>query len=287
MCNSLRRKMPVLAAVFGFVLLSGCGAEDDAAIVGEAPLLGIPAEGVDAGGEGRWWQPTVTDSWQWQLEGELNLGYEVEVYDVDLFDTEAATIDELKGAGRRVICYFSAGSREDWRDDAKGFAPAAVGTTLDGWEDERWVDVTHPSVREVMAERLDVAVNKGCDGVEPDNVDAHDNETGFSFSRDDQLAFNTWMAAQAHDRGLAVGLKNALGLIPDLVDHYDFAVNEECWAYEECGALIPFISAGKPVFHVEYQTNFITDGGCAEMKALGFQSMLLPLDLDDSFRSPC
>lgn len=36
---------------------------------------------------------------------------------------------------------FSAGTREDWRDDADDFPAAAVGEALGDWEGEVWVDV--------------------------------------------------------------------------------------------------------------------------------------------------
>jgi hypothetical protein len=38
--------------------------------------------------------------------------------------------------------------------------------------------------------RLDLAKNKKCDGVEPDNIDGFQNKTGFSLSYSDQLNFN-------------------------------------------------------------------------------------------------
>jgi len=52
---------------------------------------------------------------------------------------------------------------------------------------------------------------------------------------------------------LEIGLKNSLALIEDLVDHYDFAVNEQCAEFDECSDYKPFTSANKPVFHVEYK----------------------------------
>ena len=39
------------------------------------------------------------------------------VAEFNLFDVPDATFDELRSAGRLVICYFSAGSFEEWRDD--------------------------------------------------------------------------------------------------------------------------------------------------------------------------
>lgn len=283
------RLLPLLLA--GLLVVGACGDDDDTFVAEPAPTTTtavveeMPREPVVRSGEP--WIPRVDDTWQWQLEGELNLAYDVDVYDIDLFDTPASTIAALQAEGRRVICYYSSGSWEEWRDDAPDFAAEAIGDTLYGWEDERWLDVTHPSVRTVMAERLDLAAAKGCDAVEPDNVDAWDNDTGLSFTWEEQLAYNRWTAEQAHARGLAVGLKNATGQVPHLVDVYDFAVNEECFNYDECEALLPFIDAGKPVFHVEYNDRFLSDGGCAHTTDLGFQSLFLPLDLNDEFRTSC
>src|SRR4051812_14930332 len=55
------------------------------------------------------------------------------VYDIDLFDSERATIDALHAAGAYVICYFSAGSRENWRPDATGFPEIVLGSNYEGW----------------------------------------------------------------------------------------------------------------------------------------------------------
>ena len=113
---------------------------------------------------------TAASTWQWQLQGELDTSADVDVYDIDVFDSEPSTIAGLQADGRTVICYFSAGSYESWRPDADEFDPTALGDTLDGFEDERWLDVREVSVRAVAEGRLDLAVDKGCDGIEPDNV---------------------------------------------------------------------------------------------------------------------
>jgi hypothetical protein len=94
---------------------------------------------------GEWYRPTVETTWQWQLQpngsGAINTSYDVEVYDVDLFDVSDELIGELQAAGRRVICYFSAGSYESFRGDAEAFEQADLGSTLDGFADERWLDI--------------------------------------------------------------------------------------------------------------------------------------------------
>jgi hypothetical protein len=97
-----------------------------------------------------------------------------------------------------------------------------------------------------MELRLDLAVEKRCDGVEPDNVDAYDgNDPGFPLTYEDQIDYNTFLAAEAHSRGLSVGLKNDLAQVEDLLDLFDWALNEECFQWDECGDLQPFIDPGQ------------------------------------------
>jgi hypothetical protein len=35
--------------------------------------------------------------------------------------------------------------------------------------------------------------------------------------------------------------------------YFDFALNEQCFQYNDCAPLLPFIKAGKAVFQVEYE----------------------------------
>ena len=198
------------------------------------------------------WRPVTGTSWEWQISGRVDTSHDVAMYDVDLFDTPLATIDRLHREGRVVICYFSAGTLETFRHDVGALDEAAIGRDLRGWKRERWLDVRAASVRGLMLARLDLAVERRCDGVEPDNVDAYENESGFDLTADDQLAYDRFLAREAHARGLSVGLKNAVGLARALEPDFDWALDEECLVYRECHALAPFIAAGKAVFHVEY-----------------------------------
>ncbi len=131
---------------------------------------------------------------------------------------------------------------------------------------------------------MDLAVQKGFDGVDPDNVDGYDNDTGFRLSYDDQIAYNVFLANAAHRRGLSVGLKNDLGQIVDLEPYFDWALNEQCYRYHECNELLPFIDAGKAVFHVEYNRPAMTF--CRRSNQLGFSSMRKRGHLD-AWMNPC
>ena len=68
-----------------------------------------------------------------------------------------------------------------------------------------------------------------------------------------QLEYNRWQVELAHSLDLAISLKNTLQLIPQLVDLYDFAVNEQCYQYNECNVYAPFTQQGKAVLNFEYK----------------------------------
>ena len=226
-----------------------------------------------------WWMPRPSMSWQWQLMGKLNDEYVVDVYDVDLFDTSKESITALKAKGIKVICYFSAGSYEEWRSDEADFSDDVLGNTLDGGEDEKWLDISQIELlAPVMRKRLDLAVEKGCDGVEPDNVDGYANDNGFSLTAQDQLGYNKWLAAEAHERALAIGLKNDVDQILELVNDFDFAVNEQCFEYGECELLLPFVEREKAVFGVEYELE--PEEFCERAKSMRLSWLKMEYELD-------
>lgn len=223
--------------------------------------------------------PQPDESWQWQLTGELNTQYKVDIYDVDLVETPQETIDALHDQGKKVICYFSGGTWENYRDDADAFPSDVLGKTLSNWPDERWLDVSrYQDFAGIMQARLDLAVKKNCDAVEADNMDAYQNANGLSLTSEDQLVYNRWMANQAHQRGLGIGLKNDLDQVAALVEVFDFAINEQCFFYEECHLLQPFIDQGKAVFGVEYELE--PDAFCQEAKRMGMRWLKMDYDLD-------
>ncbi|MDH5394129.1 MAG: endo alpha-1,4 polygalactosaminidase [Gammaproteobacteria bacterium] len=242
---------------------------------------------------GSWYLPDISASWQWQLSGTVNTSYDVTIYDIDLFDA-AHNIATLQEMGKKVICYFSAGSSENWRPDFADFLPADMGNDLAGWPGERWLDVRSQNVRSIMQARLDLAAFQGCDGVEPDNMDGYTNKSGFNFTADDQLDYNRFIANEAHLRGLSVGLKNDVEQIGALVQYYDFAVNEQCFQYAECDVYKIFTDLNKPVFNAEYpaedsslNTSSNQQALCQQAAALNIRTLILPLNLNDSFRISC
>lgn len=220
-----------------------------------------------------------------QLNGNVNLAQKAQVYDIDLYDTPTEVIQNLKASGHIVICYFSAGTYEDWRDDAVLFPKSAIGKSLSEWPGESWVDIRDETVRTILANRIDLAQKKGCDGVDPDNVDGFTHDTNFALTESAELEFTNWLADQAHARGLRIGLKNALDLVPHLAAKYDFSVNEQCHEYNECGQLNPFLKLGKAVFVVEYTKYNAKSCSAANLSGLtlGFYN----LDLNGLLFNPC
>jgi len=284
----LRKKLLLIPFVIS--LMAGCYGEGNTSTsASSSPVTDRDAPAVTAGG---WYHPPLNVTWQWQLKGKVNTGYRVEIYDIDLFDSSESSIDSIQSSGGKVICYFSAGSYEKWRPDASEFTQGDLGNTLEGWEDEKWLDIRSANVKRIMQKRLDLAKQKGCDCVEPDNVDGYANDSGFDLSATDQLDFNRFIASEAHKRGLSVGLKNDLDQVGQLVDNFDFSVNEQCHEFDECDLLSPFIKAGKPVLNAEYEETLVTDAAgrqslCDTSVDENFSTLILPLELDDSFRISC
>jgi hypothetical protein len=135
-----------------------------------------------------------------------------------------------------------------------------------------------------MEARLELAAQKGCDGVDPDNVDGYTHDTGFPLTYDDQITYNVFLAQAAHSRGLAIGLKNDLEQIPDLLRYFDWILNEECFTYQECNRLLPFVQAGKPVFVIEYELP--PQEFCLQANQMGFNALYKNRELD-AYRIDC
>jgi hypothetical protein len=245
-----------------------------------------PAPGPDSAPGPDRWRPAKGLTWQIQIDGGVvDQSVDAEVYEVDLFETPASVVRQLQDRGRRVICYFSAGSWEPYRPDAGDYPESVMGPHIDGWPDERWVDIRQADVLgPLLGARLDLCAEKGFDGADPDWLDHHTQPTGFGITAAEQLAFNRMLAGMAHERGLAIGLKNDLDQVAELAGVFDFAVVEQCAEYDECHLVRPFLDRGKPVFHVEY--DLPTSAFCAESRRLGLSSIRKRLGLDP-WRETC
>ncbi len=221
------------------------------------------------------WKPAPGTSFEWILQGYAGTIPTASAVDLDLNDTTKAQVSALRAKGKTVICYISFGSWENWRPDKNAIPASVIGKPLDGWPGERWLDIRQiATLAPIFNARLDLCKSKGFRAVEPDNLDAYENDTGFPITRADQVRFIKWLAMAAHAHGLSIGLKNVPELLPDVITKFDWALAEDCFAQGWCGQLSPFITAGKAVFSVEYTDNAISFSKfCARMKALNFSPL--------------
>jgi len=178
--------------------------------------------------------------------------------------------------GARVIGYIDAGTAETWRPDfpeMQAFDQSCdgclFGNPLSNFPDEYWLNIntdtkginpntgqsetTQRFVLDEMLARLKEAKLIGVDAIEFDDVDAYQSDSGLSIGAATQRQYNATLANLAHRVGFSVGLKNDLDQAGALQPFFDFAINEECWQFAECGALQAWPTRyGKAVFNVEY-----------------------------------
>jgi endo-alpha-1,4-polygalactosaminidase (GH114 family) len=211
-----------------------------------------------------WWHPAPGLTWQWQLDDEVDTSVDAQVYDIDLY-VDQSVINELHTRDVKVICYISVGSQENWRPDADQFPAEVLGKNYDGWPGEKWLDIRRIDLlAPIMRARLDLCAAKGFDGVEPDNIEIYDNNTGFPITYHDQLTYASWLADEAHARGLSIGIKNAPDMVADSLEFFDFAITEDAYYYDWIDDMLPFIKSGKPVFAAEYTDMDVDfDAACA------------------------
>ena len=213
---------------------------------------------------------------------------DVAIYNVDGLDVAAEDLAALRRAGRRVVCYINAGAWEEWRGDAASFPPAVIGRDYEGWPGEKWLDIRQIAVlAPLLRARLDICRAKGCEAIDPDNLDGYTQESGFPLTTDDQLAFNRFLAREAHARNLSVGLKNDFAQAAALVADFDFAVAESCFLHGECALLQPFVEHGKAVVDIEYTDTAIQFNDVCELaRAMKIQAVLKNRSLD-AWRMAC
>lgn len=99
-----------------------------------------------------------------------------------------------------------------------------------------------------------------------------------------------FLADEAGQYNMSIGLKNAGDIIPDVIDFIDFSVNEQCIEYGECETFAAFIEADKPVFNIEYPTDApevsskVSDDICSKQDNAkgtdGFSIVIKKMELD-------
>ncbi|HSP97086.1 MAG TPA: endo alpha-1,4 polygalactosaminidase [Candidatus Dormibacteraeota bacterium] len=226
-----------------------------------------------------------------------------DVFDIDLyvdsnltgegvFVVNTAAVDAIHARGRRAICYLSAGDVETFRPDYQAFVDfdAQCGHCLIGnpfsrtFPDEFWANVNNDQgqqdfLLQIVGQRVQACAAAGFDGVELDVVDAYAQGatvTGWDISAAIQLEYNQRLANLVHGYGLTVALKNDLGQLAELLPYFDYAINEQCFQYDECfdnpaPGYAAWVAAGKAVFQVEYRRS--PRRFCAAANAANFNAI--------------
>ncbi len=232
--------------------------------------------------------PAPGTTFEWRLD-DLTDNYttEAEVVDIDAFSASATLVANLQAQGKKVIAYISVGSVENFRDDANQFPASVIGNVYEGFEDENWLDIRNiDAIAPVMRARLDMIKSKGFDGVEPDNINGYQNNTGFPLTQGDAKIFSRWLIAEAHERGLSIGQKNAEELVADMVDEFDWMLTEDAFVDDFYDQVKPYIENNKAVFFTEY-TDRISEADfmaqvCPVATANQFSAVLKDRDLTNT-----
>lgn len=208
--------------------------------------------------------PPVSGRFDYQLGAayELDGGLDVVVRD--------ATAEP---AGAYDVCYVNGfqtqpGQADLWLDGNEDLLlhDAAGELVVDpDWPDEYVLDPSTPERRDrilgILGPVLTGCADAGFDAVEIDNLDTWtrftDPDTGL-IEQADALALAGSYVDLAHEAGLAIGQKNAAEATTEGRGlGFDFAVTEECAAYDECGAYTGVY--GEHVLQIEYTDN-LPDG---------------------------
>jgi hypothetical protein len=217
-------------------------------------------------------------------------------------------VADYHALGMHVVCYVDVGTAEDWRLDvgngnfdvldtdleADGLTPSDLLGNDNGWAGEEWLN-TNPTgpayafLQDMMTERLELAKQAGCDAIEPDNLDVSENSgTGVTETVAQGDVYAEWVANRVHSLGMSVAQKNFEDQSSVLEPYFDFVIEEQCYQYQDCQDLEPYITAGKAVFDVEYPSGTISSADCpAKNLVTGVDVMLKGLNVDPSPRVVC
>ncbi len=261
-------------------------AEGPQAVAGSAGAAsleqgGAEEEGGAAGAGPEFWRPSRGLTWQWELSTTVEEPLPVKVYDID-WESEPAVIERLHAADIKVICYVSVGSWEEWRTDGDQLPAEVIGLPYEGWEGEYYLDIRSAEVRGLMERRFDVCRAKGCDAIEPDNMDVFELgwDSGFALTERDGVDYAFFLAESAHARGMGIGQKNAAGITEQIIAEYQWVLTEDCFADGNwCGEVMAYAEEDKPVFLCEYQSEGFEEA-CRRYLPEGASPILKNLELD-------
>ena len=165
--------------------------------------------------------------------------------------------------GKYNVCYLNAFQTQPdaarwWKAHHKTLLLRRRGAyVVDSAWNEILLDTSRPRKRAALASIIgnwiDACRRAGYQAIEPDNLDSWTRSRRL-LTRSQDTALASQLIARAHRAGLAIAQKNTpeLGSAGKAMG-FDFAIAEECFVYDECGAYTQ--AYGHQVFEVEYADN--------------------------------
>ena len=205
--------------------------------------------------------PPVNAQFDYQIGGPYTPAASVGILDRDHTASPVA--------GRYNICYINAYQTQS--DDTTTWAGGNSDLIL---RNSKGVKVGDPKWNEYLLDTstsakrarvaaivdgwIDECASKGFQAVEPDNLDSWTRSKSGGkqlLTKQNNIDLATLLAAHAHQKGLAIAQKNTsqLGSVGKNTVGFDFAIAEECQAYEECDAYTDVYGAN--VIEIEYTDN--------------------------------
>src|SRR6266545_26135 len=248
-----------LALLLVAATLAGCGAA-----TGD--------NGGTDGGTDQPWRPKPGTTWQWQITGDVRAPFhQVDMYDIDLEDAvPSARTRKIPGYGAvRWPTGQNAGVVDQLHD-----AGIVVICYLDTGAYESYRPDAHLFPKDVIG-----------------NSSGWENENWLDLRRTSWHKFAPIMWSRL---GLSVGMKNGLEVTDeDTVAAFDWALNEECFYYDECDKQAAFVTAGKALFQTEYVSDWkskgadtlpkVADKVCDEARKRQFSTLVKGTVPDNSF----
>lgn len=199
--------------------------------------------------------PPPHAAFSYQIGGAFPPAPGVTVVDRDRHDAPVA--------GLYDVCYVNAFQAQPeelawWRRHHPSLLLRREGRpVVDAAWNEQLLDVSTAAKRRRLAAVVDGWIDgcarAGYRAVEPDNLDSFTRSHG-ALTAPDNLAFARLLIAHAHADGLAIAQKNAAELAATGRRlGFDFAIAEECQAYDECGSYTG--AYGAHVIEIEYTDN--------------------------------
>jgi hypothetical protein len=179
------------------------------------------------------------------------------IVDIDFAEVRASDVQTLRSMGRIVSAYFSSGTTEPYeRPDVLGLPTEVFDDLTDeGSAVDRWLNISHEAVRNLMRTRVNRAKAIGAEAIVFDFPMSVGESNKFRFTADAIDAYMRFLTETAHAANLSCGVCDLDTNVALAAQLFDFAFVTQCVADGDCLKHQDFVTAGKAVFNVEYRSN--------------------------------